>query len=108
MYHISQLNDLLVPELQDIAIEQNISNAKKLGKQELISQILNKQNTMNNADGEKPKRKRILKPAAESKADVTPAEEKAKPEARVKKPEPVVTHKAKPVKKEIEIEEEND
>ena len=54
MYDISQLNDLLVPELQDIAIEQNISNAKKLDKQELISQILNKQNTMTNAnDGEK-------------------------------------------------------
>ena len=48
MYDISHLNDLLVPELQDIAIEQNITNAKKLDKQELISQILNKQNTMNN------------------------------------------------------------
>ena len=103
MYDISQLNDLLVPELQDIAIEQNISNAKKLDKQELISQILNKQNTMNNGtDGEKPKRKRIIKPAADSKG--TAIEEKTKPEAKVKKSEPVATHKTKPVKREMEEE----
>ena len=50
MYDISQLNDLLVPELQDIAIEQNISNAKKLDKQELINKILDKQTSMNNTD----------------------------------------------------------
>ena len=103
MYDISQLNDLLVPELQDIAIEQNISNAKKLDKQELISQILNKQITMNNAtDGEKPKRKRIIKPAADSKGTVI--EDKVKPEAKVKKSEPVAAHKTKPVKREVEEE----
>ncbi|MDB5198501.1 MAG: transcription termination factor Rho [Chitinophagaceae bacterium] len=111
MYDISQLNDLLVPELQDIAIEQNISNAKKLEKQELISQILNKQNTMNNAaDGEKPKRKRIIKPAVDNKADTAPAaiEEKVKPELKVKKSETPVVHKAKPAKKEREEELDNE
>lgn len=109
MYDFSQLNDLLVPELQDIAIEQNIFNAKKLDKQELISQILNKQNTMNNAtDGEKPKRKRIIKPIADSTDGATPAaEEKIKPEARIRKPETAVVHKTKPVKKEKE-EEQNE
>ena len=70
MYDISQLNDMLVPELQDIAIQQNISNPKKLDKQELISQILNNQSAMsnveNNIEGEKPKRKRIRKPLTES------------------------------------------
>ena len=109
MYDISQLNDLLVPELQDIAIEQNISNAKKLGKQELISQILNKQNTMNNAaDGEKPKRKRITKPVAESKGDAAPAaEEKVKPEAKPKKTETAVAHKTKHVRKEKDEDDQN-
>ena len=109
MYDISQLNDLLVPELQDIAIEQNISNAKKLDKQELISQILNKQITMNNAtDGEKPKRKRIIKPVTESKGDVAPAaEEKVKPEPKTKRSEIPVAHKARAVKKEKE-EDSND
>jgi transcription termination factor Rho len=106
MYDISHLNDLLVPELQDIAIEQNISNAKKLGKQELISQILNKQNTMNNAtDGEKPKRKRIPKATAESKADTAQiAEEKVKHEPKAKRTEAPVAHKARPTKKEKEEE----
>jgi transcription termination factor Rho len=109
MYDISQLNDMLVPELQDIAIEQNISNAKKLDKQELISQILNKQNTMNNdTDGEKPKRKRIIKPAVEAKNDTPQVdEEKVKPEARVKKSDVSVIDKKKIHKKEKE-EEPND
>ncbi len=108
MYDISQLNDMLVPELQDIAIEQNISNAKKLDKQELISQILNKQNTMNNGtDGEKPKRKRIIKPAVEAKNDTPQVdEEKVKPEARVKKSDVSVIDKKKIHKKEKEEEEE--
>ena len=109
MYDISQLNDMLVPELQDIAIEQNISNAKKLDKQELISQILNKQNTMNNdTDGEKPKRKRIIKPAVEAKNDTPQVdEEKVKPETRVKKSDVSVIDKKKIHKKEKE-EEPND
>ena len=79
MYDISQLNDLLVPELHDIAEKFSIPHMKKLGKPDLISAILEKQsnmNTENNAtassDAEKPKRKRIVKtdaaalPAAET------------------------------------------
>jgi transcription termination factor Rho len=111
MYDISQLNDLLVPELQDIAIEKNITNAKKLDKQELISQILNKQNTMNNGtDGPKPKRKRIIKPVAGDKnEEAAVPEEKAKIEHKARKTEPVVADRKKPVKKEKEedLEEEN-
>ncbi len=71
MYDILQLNDMLVPELQDIAIQQNISNHKKLDKQELISKILNKQTVMNNVEnntieGDKPRRKRLAKPLPET------------------------------------------
>ncbi|MEJ7589367.1 MAG: Rho termination factor N-terminal domain-containing protein, partial [Ferruginibacter sp.] len=70
MYDILQLNDMLVPELQDIAIQQNISNSKKLDKQELIYRILDKQAVMSSpevssSEGEKPKRKRIIKSPAE-------------------------------------------
>ena len=36
MYDILQLNDMLVPELLDIAEQLSIANAKKLDKQELI------------------------------------------------------------------------
>ena len=67
MYDISQLNDLLVPELQDIAEQFDISNAKKLVKQDLINKILETQSIMSTdkkkEEGEKPKRKRIVKSA---------------------------------------------
>ena len=43
MYDILQLNDMLVPELLDIAEQLKIQNAKKLDKQELIYKILDKQ-----------------------------------------------------------------
>ena len=43
MYDILQLNDMLVPELLDIAEQLKIPNAKKLDKQALVYQILDKQ-----------------------------------------------------------------
>ena len=69
MYDILQLNDMLVPELLDIAEQQNITNAETLEKQELIYKILDNQASMTPTDNKessspKPKRKRIAKPAA--------------------------------------------
>ncbi|HEU4608565.1 MAG TPA: Rho termination factor N-terminal domain-containing protein, partial [Chitinophagaceae bacterium] len=66
MYDILQLNDMLVPELLDIAEQLKVSNAKKLDKQELIYKILDKQAVMNSSGKsapaeEKGKRKRIVK-----------------------------------------------
>ncbi len=46
MYDILQLNDMLVPELLDIAEQLKIPNAKKLDKQELVYKILDKQAVM--------------------------------------------------------------
>ena len=69
MYNIPQLNDLLIPELQDIAATLNISISQKTDKQGLIKAIVDKQINMNNEkikDGEKPKRKRIVKDSAEA------------------------------------------
>ncbi len=40
MYDILQLNDMLVPELLDIAEKLDIPNSKKLDKQALIYKIL--------------------------------------------------------------------
>lgn len=75
MYNISNLNDLLVPELQDIASELKISDNKKMNKQDLIDQILQKQNNMtaekSSPGTEKQKRKRIVKPSTEAKAATT-------------------------------------
>jgi len=67
MYDILQLNDMLVPELLDIAEELKIPNAKKLSKQDLVYKILdsqaiaNSKGGNNNDDALKGKRKRIIK-----------------------------------------------
>lgn len=64
MYDILQLNDMLVPELLDIAEELKIPNAKKLDKQELVYKILDLQaveaSSIKNSDN-KPRKKRIIK-----------------------------------------------
>ena len=63
MYDILQLNDMLVPELLDIAEQLKIPNAKKLDKQELVYKILDSQ-ALTGSKGAKPsddgKRKRLL------------------------------------------------
>ncbi|MBK8081952.1 MAG: transcription termination factor Rho [Saprospiraceae bacterium] len=43
MYDILQLNDMLVPQLKDIAATLNLPNYKKLSKQDLIYKILDEQ-----------------------------------------------------------------
>jgi transcription termination factor Rho len=49
MYDILQLNDMLVPELLDIAEQLKITNAKKLNKQDLVYKILDKQAVLESA-----------------------------------------------------------
>jgi transcription termination factor Rho len=66
MYDILQLNDMLVPELLDIAEQLKVTNSKKLDKQELIYKILDKQAVSASAEKpaageEKGKRKRVVK-----------------------------------------------
>jgi transcription termination factor Rho len=65
MYDILQLNDMLVPELLDVAEQLKIAGAKKMDKQQLIYTILDKQAVMaseNKTGGEeKSRRKRIIK-----------------------------------------------
>ena len=91
MYDTLQLNDMLVPELHDIAEQLTVSNYKKLEKQELIDKILARQTAMNapaKSDGEeKPKRKRSIKPAPGSTVAEAAQEPAEKPRVEVK-PEP--------------------
>jgi len=66
MYDILQLNDMLVPELLDIAEQLKIPNAKKLNKQDLVYKILDNQaihasEKKNDNTDSRPKRKRIIK-----------------------------------------------
>ena len=62
MYDILQLNDMLVPELLDIAEQLNITNVKKMDKQELIYKILDSQ-AVNASEVKEPAKKvRTRKP----------------------------------------------
>ncbi len=100
MYNISQLNDLLVPELHDVAEQLNIPNSNKMNKQELVSTILDKQNNMaadtKIPDGEKPKRKRIAKTDVVENATPARQDELFKKEAA-----PAPAKKAVPERKAV-------
>ena len=105
MYDIAQLNDMLVPELLDIAEQQSISNAGSLQKQELIDKILDKQASMNNAEKkasevEKPKRKRIVRTAAT--AEKQPEIAMAEPEMREVKHKKIEEKKKHTKKEKVE------
>jgi transcription termination factor Rho len=92
MYDILQLNDMLVPELLDIAEQLKIVNSKKLNKQELVYKILDKQATIpgdksESADlDDKPKRKRIVKTTTANSSEEAFVES-GDPEPKLKKPE---------------------
>jgi transcription termination factor Rho len=99
MYDILQLNDMLVPELLDIAERQNIPDTENLKKQELIYKILDKQASMTPDEqiettteqkeitDEKPKRKRIVKPAAKKEKSADSKTAPADKELKEKKTE---------------------
>jgi transcription termination factor Rho len=65
MYDIAQLNDMLVPELKDIAEQLSIPHAQKTDKQDLIYKILDRQavddSTTKTVAPERGRRKRIVK-----------------------------------------------
>lgn len=91
MYDILQLNDMLVPELLDIAEQLKIPNAKKLQKQELVYKILDKQAVTASekkatAGDEKPKRKRIIKASTGITTEEAEVEESDDDKKHFKKP----------------------
>ncbi|MBO9562181.1 MAG: transcription termination factor Rho [Niastella sp.] len=108
MYDILQLNDMLVPELLDIAEQLKIPNSKKLDKQGLIYKILDKQAVLASDDKgasteDKGKRKRIIKTTtanATEEADVmSTGEEKNKKEVKKEAPKKKAAEKVVIAKK---------
>jgi transcription termination factor Rho len=96
MYDILQLNDMLVPELLDIAEHLDIPAASQLNKQELVYKILDKQALTPVANGtEKPKRKRTVKASTANTTEeaevMTDGPKKDKPAKEVK---PLIKDKA--------------
>jgi transcription termination factor Rho len=116
MYDISQLNDMLVPELLDIADQLSIPHAQKTDKQELIYKILDRQAVVESESkappAEKGRRKRIVKAntantseEAEVMTDTLPAppqEEERKKENRNAGPKRA--RKAKTQKEDVQPE----
>ncbi|RYZ25228.1 MAG: transcription termination factor Rho [Chitinophagaceae bacterium] len=110
MYDILQLNDMLLPELQDIAEDLKIDNFKKLTKQDLVYKILDQQAIVGGgakaatATGEKPKRKRIIKTSTANTNEEAVVEDTSVPpavEAAAEEPKKhVALKRATPVKKE--------
>lgn len=86
MYDILQLNDMLVPELHDIADQLNIPASKKLDKQELIYKILDKQAVMASEaktdNSGKGKRKRIVKATTSNTTEEAFVENEPEPAAK--------------------------
>lgn len=108
MYDILQLNDMLVPELLDIAEQLKIPNSKKLDKQGLIYKILDKQAVLASDEKgasteDKGKRKRIIKTTtanATEEADVmSTGEEKIKREVKKEAPKKKAAEKVVVAKK---------
>jgi transcription termination factor Rho len=111
MYDILQLNDMLLPELQDIAENLQIENYKKLPKQELVYKILDQQAVATSqkksaapADGDKRKRKRIVKASTANTTEEAVVEDLSDNapavEAVAEEPKKHVAAKKAPAKKE--------
>ena len=106
MYDILQLNDMLLPELHDVAEQLNIANFKKLNKQDLIYKILDSQAVTESGKAE-PKKKAAAKGKKTVKAstanvteeaevmggDEEPAKPAAKPKAEKAEPKKVAAGK---------------
>ncbi len=114
MYDILQLNDMLMPELHDLAEQLKITNTKGLEKQDLIYKILDKQAISNSATNEKAeepaKKARTRKPVTvkASTANITEeaevmsnGNETEKASEKTEKPAPRRVKKAKEAAKPI-------
>jgi len=109
MYDILQLNDMLVPELLDIAEQLHVSIGKKTDKQELIYKILDRQalNSSGEQSGERSQRKRTVKATTSNTVEeaevmssgekpVTTEAEPAPEKKKEKKPMKKIVHKKEP------------
>ena len=110
MYDILQLNDMLLPELQDIAENLQIDNFKKLNKQDLVYKILDQQAVKGSqqksaaaAEGDKPKRRRIVKATTSNTTEEAVVEDTSDTpaiEAAAEEPKKHTAAKKAPVKRE--------
>ncbi len=112
MYDILQLNDMIVPELLDIAEQLKIPNAKKMDKQELVYKILDNQAIAGAKsgvanEGKSRQRKKIVKATTGNTTEEAIVE--STPEKKpIKKVHPVRKEEKPVQKKTRRKEDEND
>lgn len=103
MYDILQLNDMLVPELLDIAEQLKIPNAKKMAKQDLVYNILDGQALAGSKaakTSDDGKRKRIIKANTNITTEEAVVENDEEEKTLIKKPNMAVKKDDKaPVKR---------
>lgn len=104
-YDIIQLNDMLVPELVDIANDLNIKDTKSLDKQKLIYKILDQQALKEGGEDKdkKPAPKKTTrgrKPKKEEKAEKEEQEEKSVEKSEDKQEDKKPRRSRKPKKEE--------
>ena len=80
MYDILQLNEMLVPELKEVAENLELKSYKRLSKQDLIYKILDHQAVVGGSESSEPKEK------AEAKPKPKPKPVKAKKETKPREP----------------------
>lgn len=117
-YDILTLNEMILPELHDLAKKLNMEVTKGMAKQDLVYKILDAQALLNvsakeekkatapKEESEKPKRKKITKKSVSAKStkEETKAEEKIEKKVAVKKdPEPVIEEKKSEDKIETKV-----
>ena len=114
MYDILQLNDMLVPELIEIADKLKLTGTKKLDKQALIYKILDKQALLNSKvkdaakDEKGAKKKRIVKTTTANSTEEAIVENETATEEVEVSTEPIVKKLEKKItKKSKEEVEEN-
>jgi transcription termination factor Rho len=113
-YDILQLNDMLIPELLDVADNLKIQNARSLDKQKLVYSILDQQAVNTKPVEEETKKRRGRKPkeAAEAPREVAAVVAKpagdnqdipAQPAEAVQAPAPVAVNNTNTVQPETEV-----
>ena len=107
MYDISQLNNLLLPELLDVAEKLKLTNVKKLTKKALISQIVDAQAAQESEKKEEaPRKLRTRKPIVVKTDTRNGVEESVVMKATTPPPPPPPAVQLEiPVEKEVTAEE---
>lgn len=80
MYNVQQLNEMILPELQEVAEKLNIGNFANLEKENLIEKIMETQGSESSEEkpaAEKPKRTRVRKAVKKEEKPAEPALQEA-------------------------------